>query len=525
MNYDLIIEHLRNRNKEQEENPQWQSSVALTEQILEKIENLKVLDAEIASTRQVCDVTSKTFDENTELGAIVKEKLEVNTGIRELNCQINNSILKKEQLRGEIKSLRKEKKREKACKIEIRTQKNNMKTKKIETKKQYKRLYKKLNALRSQSEEVYLEYSSLQQELQHFKAQSERLETIAQELSKYPIVEIANPVDTSQCVAPIPTSTRFSSFEDSDMNEPIHATQLKSIENQIELTAHKQPITCLAFAHTEPMLITGSEEKTFCVYNAASMGMINNISDSSKSILALEFSPSDSTFLAASYDSSVRFYSTNDLRRVATCTAHKDKVLGARYADESRVLSCGADLNIFFYDINRNVTISQCKTSSTPYSIYPLIGESLVVTSHHDGKLRSWDFRTANDRPIIEMDAHGYGSKAIQVLGINSSHQTISISHDDKLTLCDFMGMGKAVITKTINKLGALSDRTQMAIRQDSVLVGGNNGVIYEFDLKTLSLQTSKEAHESPVICICSRNRSNTIASGDYNGCVKIWRV
>lgn len=337
-------------------------------------------------------------------------------------------------------------------------------------------------------------------------------------------------VDISALSAPVPKSKAKSKpktiaekvdnylYYDSQAVMCEDSDPLDSIGQTNSTMRHSGPVTAMAFAETHPYVATGGEDSIVNVINTGNYRRIAQLTDSRKSIMAIAFSPSEQLMLTASYDSSIHFYKVPDMTRVSNCNANRACVNDAKFVTDSRFISCCRDQTIKLFDINRGAALSTFTSSSTPNSVCCLQGESMIVTGHRDGRLRVWDFRTSGTP--IEIFVHK--KDIIQVLGFTGSTDIVSLGEDKMIYVSDVRG--KVIRGKvSINASGLPSEGMRMAIYNESAIIGGTTGEIYEYNLDKYQYNSKIAGHTAPVFCVAVKKSTAIIATGDKTGVVKFW--
>jgi WD40 repeat protein len=274
----------------------------------------------------------------------------------------------------------------------------------------------------------------------------------------------------------------------------------------------------MAFALAQPLVATGGEDSIVNIFSTDSYRRTGQLTDAARSIMSIGFSPTDSFLLTASWDNKIRVYKSSTMTLVHTCSDNRDCVNDATFVADDRFISVCRDHTVKLFDVNRSTPVYGFTSSSTPYSLTAIQGESLVVTAHHDGKLRAWDFRSRG----TPMELHVHKLNIMQVLGQAGSARVVSLGADKTVTVSDMRT--KTVERKvSIAQSGMPSEKMQMALWRGHVMIGGTSGDVYDYDLGLGKVAGVMKGHKGPVFCVAVKGTVGPMASGDKSGVVRFW--
>lgn len=284
---------------------------------------------------------------------------------------------------------------------------------------------------------------------------------------------------------------------------------------------HSGPVTCLCFANNQPFYASGGDDSIVNVIRSDDYTKAAGLPEAKATIMSIEFSPNDSLLLTASYDKSVRLYKVPSFTLAHNIGDNRDCVNDARFAGLDKFVTCCRDQTIKLFDIDKSVPISSFTSNSTPYSIAVLNGPSLVVTAHHDGKLRAWDFRVKT--ALLEIQVHK--TNIMQVLPFpNDTNRVISLGADRQIIVTDIRA--KTILNKiNTHMVGLPTEHMQMGTFENSCIVGGTSGDIFDFDIESGCLKKQIRGHTAPIFCTTIKQRVGSILTGDKIGNVLLWNV
>jgi hypothetical protein len=326
-------------------------------------------------------------------------------------------------------------------------------------------------------------------------------------------------VDISAITSPLPMKS-VSRPSDLIEIEP-SAMRTDPFENLREGTStkrHDGPVTCIVCCKSHPLAVTGGQDNVVNLIRTDNGSKVAQLRDAKGSIMALAFDASDRRFLAASFDSSISFYKLPQGIFEYRCSDNRQCVNDAKFLSDDQFISCCRDRTIKLFDFQKSTPISLFTSSSQAYSISALNGISQVITAHHDGKLRVWDFRASN--MMLELPAHK--SSIMQVIGFQGSSRIVSFSSDQTISVIDMRTQMIQGSVK-IDEAGIHSERMQIAVYGKTAVIGGQTGELIDYDLTTFKLSRRRKGHQTPVPCVAVKPSAGLMVTGDKAGVIKFW--
>ncbi|OHS94058.1 hypothetical protein TRFO_39741 [Tritrichomonas foetus] len=526
MNFDEILQQFSKDEKKSAIQEYWDIAASTTTAIIKQTEVFKSLNNSIDSHEKSVKQMEEEINSNTEQGKLQREIRGLKSYLRSAEDDYNRNIDRKIELSQEITNFE-------AKQAPLLNETAELRARKDEYQKAVDQLAKRLcddgvtnSSAQEALKDITNQYSKLYLENEKniqllFKLREQEIE-LRNNLVEQQSPTVPVNVDSYKAVLPTIRNKKSESNdfdvndEDGDNNEQINYNLFDKLQPGTKGQYHNSPVSCLCFANTNPYIASGGEDSVVSIQRTDNFRRVARLCDASRSIMAISFSPSDSLFMTASYDSTIRFYKLPSFTLSFNISDNRDCVNDARFMGEDRVVSCCRDQTVKLYDVNKSTPISSFTSSSIPYSITVL--QSQIVTSHHDGKLRCWDFRT-HGAPI-EIKVHK--SSAIQVIGTRQSPTLVSLGTDKAIVVSDMRSKG--IIGKvSILKSGLPSEHMQMALNDDSAIIGSTDGSIYNYDLENFKFKNSQKGHTVPVFCVAVKQNLGTMATGDKSGNVMIW--
>ncbi|XP_067364341.1 protein Atg16l2-like isoform X4 [Channa argus] len=227
------------------------------------------------------------------------------------------------------------------------------------------------------------------------------------------------------------------------------------------LEAHEQGINAVRFSCSSDLLATGGTDRVIKLWEvrAGSMTHRTTLDGSTEGITCVEFDPTGSRVLAASYDKSALLWLLDDPVPKLTLTGHSRKVTAARFSSSfHRVVTGSADRTIRLWDLHRAACVQVAEVGS--YCSDLVCSENCIISGHYDSKIRMWDTRTMNC--LQEFPAQG----KVTSLDISAEHrQLLSCCRDDCLQLVDLRRWSNERMCFRADGFKCGSDSTKAVIR------------------------------------------------------------
>jgi hypothetical protein len=281
---------------------------------------------------------------------------------------------------------------------------------------------------------------------------------------------------------------------------------------------HNGPVTCIECCKTHPFVLTGGQDNVVNLIRTDTGSTVAQVRDAKGSIMAVAFDSSDKRFLTASFDSSIRFYQLPQGTFEYRCSDNRQCVNDAKFLSDDRFVSCSRDRTIKLFDFQKSTPVCSFTSSSQPYSISALNGISQVITAHHDGKLRVWDFRASN--MMLELPTHKLS--IMQVIGFPGSSRIVSFSSDQTISVVDMRTQLIQGSVK-IDEAGIHSERMQIAVYEKTAVIGGHTGELIDYNLGLFKFSRKRKGHQTPVPCVAVKPSAGLMVTGDKAGLIKFW--
>lgn len=537
MDYDEILQKLVIINKKSLENNVWNSASAATNEIINNIDSINQIKSETESLNQEVTSIENEVRTNSMQAELFGKLDDLRNGLRAMEVDYNKQIDRNLDISYQIATLQNEiqplkilidelEKKEKQYTEDIEKRKNE----KNKREEEYDSIKKVLTDLTLQSTELKSEEDKrlsklmplLEKEIQlrnDIPSLDDAKPQNNQDASRYNAIIPDKKKSKSRTQSEIIDEDAENSYDDSYVHVNVNLFEKLKQNNKDKI--HAGPVSCLAFANTNPFIATGGQDGFVKIIRTDNFRQNASITDSTRSIMAMAFSPSDVLFATASYDTVIRFYNVaHSFSNInINFRDNRDCVNDAKFLSDDKLVSCCRDQTVKIYDVKRAVPINSYTSVSQPYSI--TFYQTQVVTSHHDGKLRLWDTRISS--PPIEIKAHK--SSAIRAVCVHNSSDVVSVGTDRAIIVNDLRNIRdpyKGSIN--ISRSGIPAEYIQIAVTEDSAFIGGSDGQVYDYSLDTYKFKNSRKGHEAPVICVAVKPSIGMMVSGDRSGNVIYWK-
>ncbi|XP_026228027.1 autophagy-related protein 16-2 isoform X2 [Anabas testudineus] len=288
------------------------------------------------------------------------------------------------------------------------------------------------------------------------------------------------------------------------------------------LEAHEQGINAVTFSPSSDLLATGGTDRVIKLWEvrAGSMTHRATLDGSTEGITCIEFDPTGSRVLAASYDKSALLWQLDNSVPKLTLTGHSRKVTAARFSSSiHRVVTGSADRTIRLWDLQRAACVQVVEVAS--YCSDLVCPENCIISGHYDCKIRVWDSRAGSC--IQELPAQG----KVTSLDISPDHrQLLSCCRDDCLQLVDLRWWSNARVCFRAEGFKCGSDSTKAVISPDSCFLaaGSADGAVYIWNVSTGNLETRlSDKHSSSISAVSWSLSGEYIVSVDKSRWAVLW--
>ncbi|KAK1168179.1 autophagy-related protein 16-2-like isoform X1 [Acipenser oxyrinchus oxyrinchus] len=313
----------------------------------------------------------------------------------------------------------------------------------------------------------------------------------------------------------------------SSLNDDVHLPMAVCVSARIPakplhvLEAHELGINAVKFSPTSKLLATGGTDCIIKLWDVigGKLHSAGTLEGSNEGITSIEFDPTGTKVLAASYDKSALFWKLDDSAPKFTLTGHSRKVTSAKFKLSLRQAVTGsADRTVKIWDLQRAACVKTLNVFSFCSDV--VCSEYFIVSGHFDKKIRFWDSRAASCTQEVPLQGK------VTSLEISPDHtQLLSCSRDECLQVID-LRMNN--IRKSFRAEGFKcgSDWTKAIFSPDGsyVTAGSSNGAVYVWNVNSGLLETClPEQHSSSVNAVSWSLSGEYVVSVDRSRRAVLW--
>ncbi|KAJ8368714.1 hypothetical protein SKAU_G00087420 [Synaphobranchus kaupii] len=287
------------------------------------------------------------------------------------------------------------------------------------------------------------------------------------------------------------------------------------------LDAHELGINAVRFSSSSNLLATGGTDRVIKLWDV-SAGMLYNrgsLDGSNEGITSIEFDPTGTRILAASYDKSALFWRLDDCAPKFTLTGHSRKVTAAKFKCSLRqVVTGSADRTVKVWDLHRAACIQTIDVLS--YCSDVVCSEYFIISGHYDRKIRFWDSRAASCTQEVPLQGK------VTSLDICPDHrQLLSCSRDESLQVVDLrMSNSRRTFRADGFKCGCDSTKAIFSPDGNYLAAGSADGAVYIWNVNSGNLETCLPGmHSSSVNALSWSISGEYVVSVDKSRRAVLW--
>ncbi|XP_025047664.1 autophagy-related protein 16-2 isoform X2 [Alligator sinensis] len=286
--------------------------------------------------------------------------------------------------------------------------------------------------------------------------------------------------------------------------------------------AHLSEVNAVKFCPSSTMLATGGTDKLIKLWNVVGgrLESVRTLEGANGSITSIEFDPMGCQILAASYNKAVQLWKIEDCKSRETLTGHTDKVTAAKFrSTRYQAVRGSRDRTVKEWDLGKGAccrTIDVCS-----YCNDVVCWENIIVSGHHDKKIRFWDSRGPRCTEVIPVEG-----KVTSLHISQDQMHLLSCSRDNTLKVIDLkMNNVRQVFSADGFKCG--SDWTKAIFSPDKsyILAGSSDGTLYVWSMENGKLVTSLPGlHGASVNAVAWSPSGQHVVSVDQGKKVVLWK-
>jgi serine/threonine protein kinase len=337
-----------------------------------------------------------------------------------------------------------------------------------------------------------------------------------------------------------PTSQRYHTAKEVlvDLNQTVNSgSEGQSLEGPIAsnnadqqpwrlvrtLLGHNGGITAIALHPTQPILASGSTDRTIKLWNLESGQLLHTFPGRSlfskaghgDRISTLTFSPNGQILFSGSDDGTIKEWSVGDRKLINTLPAPGWGVSALTITHDGwTLISGGGDGVVHLWDLDRQKLEASLNKHQDWVSGLIISGDrNTLISSSYDKRVCLWDLR--NDRLLSTLTGH---TERINAIAVTDDWQTL-ISADKTIKIWD-LGRRELLfnlaMNSPVNCLAIASELNYFAS-------GGEDGMLMIWDLETTE-RVCTLRHAWGVSAIGFWGNGDGLVSGSADETIRIWR-
>lgn len=328
---------------------------------------------------------------------------------------------------------------------------------------------------------------------------------------KTPVVDRMLSLNTTECVESICEPTT------------IAAEVIKDMVEVKRISSYRDEVTAVALTSDNRQCVSVSKDsilKIHCVQTGEQERSVPLSNMSLSSVLVLP-----STVIAGSWDSTIIAYDVECSRVIDSCLGHDDAVSCLGWADSTNMLFSGSwDCCIRVWQLQRpppyepirpaTALVTQLEHDTKVLCLDIDSKNTCLVSGTDEGEVLMWSLK---DYCVVQhLPDHRASVNAVKFSP--DAAKLVSCSNDKSFKVYDIIS-GMQVFNKYMDeKLKCL------AWDGYTLLIGGDQGSLYLWDLVTVTLVKHIKAHHGAVLCLTMSKDSNTILTGGEDRQLIIWK-
>ncbi|XP_031243435.1 autophagy-related protein 16-2 isoform X1 [Mastomys coucha] len=287
------------------------------------------------------------------------------------------------------------------------------------------------------------------------------------------------------------------------------------------LDAHLSEVNAVCFGPNSSLLATGGADRLIHLWNVVGGRLEANqtLEGAGGSITSVDFDPSGSQVLAATYNQAAQLWKVGETQSKETLSGHKDKVTAAKFKlTRHQAVTGSRDRTVKEWDLGRAYCSRTINVLS--YCNDVVCGDHIIISGHNDQKIRFWDSRGPHCIQVIPVQG--------RVTSLNLSHDQLhllSCSRDNTLKVIDLRISNIRQVFRA-DGFKCSSDWTKAVFSPDGsyALAGSSDGTLYIWDVNTGRLETSLQGpHCTAVNAVAWCFSGNHVVSVDQGRKVVLW--
>ncbi|KAI3055665.1 hypothetical protein CBS147353_11284 [Aspergillus niger] len=203
--------------------------------------------------------------------------------------------------------------------------------------------------------------------------------------------------------------------------------------NRQTLEGHSDSVDAVAFSPDGQTVVSGSDDSTIKLWNAATGELQQTLEGHSASVTAVAFSPDGQTVVSGSYDRTIKLWNAATGELQQTLEGHSDPVSAVAFSPDGRtVVSGSGDSTIKLWNAATGELQQTLKGHSDPvWAVAFSPDGQTVVSGSRDNTIKLWNAATGELQQILE----GHSRSVVAVAFSPDGRTVVSGSYDSTIKL------------------------------------------------------------------------------------------
>ncbi|XP_037378824.1 protein Atg16l2 isoform X2 [Talpa occidentalis] len=287
------------------------------------------------------------------------------------------------------------------------------------------------------------------------------------------------------------------------------------------LDAHLSEVNAVRFGPNSSLLATGGADCLIHLWNIVGGRLEANqtLEGAGGSITSVDFDPSGSQVLAATYNQAAQLWKVGEAQSKETLSGHTDKVTAAKFKlTRHQAVTGSRDRTVKEWDLGRAYCSRTINVLS--YCNDVVCGDHIIISGHSDQKIRFWDSRGPCCTQVIPVQ----GRVTSLSLSQDQLH-LLSCSRDNTLKVIDLRVSNIRQVFRA-DGFRCSSDWTKAVFSPDRhyALAGSGDGALYIWDVDTGKLESRLQGpHCTAINAVAWCCAGNHVVSVDQARKVVLW--
>jgi WD40 repeat protein len=286
------------------------------------------------------------------------------------------------------------------------------------------------------------------------------------------------------------------------------------------LTGHADRVDSVVFSPNGRILVSGSEDKTIKLWDAASGQAIRTLTGHTGAVNFVAFSPDGQKLASASDDHTIKLWDAVSGQGLRTLTGHNAEVEAVAFSPNEKMLASGSDdYSIKLWDVASGQmlrTLADHTLSVNSVAFSPDGGT--LASGSKDKVIKLWD--VASGQPLRTLKGH---TDEVESVAFSPNGRKLASGSDDYTV--DLWDVASGQVLRTLT--GHTSRVISIAFSPDGqkLASGSDDNTIKLWDVASGRALGMLTGHTDKVESVAFSPDGRTLASGSDDKTIKLWDV